>query len=109
VIEEVSVAGQRRQEEEGEVDGEGEGDAQQRALWNRLRRFSKITRQIGSGHDSSHLVDKSRISLRMDNIREKSIFVANYYSFFIFNHIKMFGKPGLNFMKLDLNKHLKVL
>ena len=55
VIEEVPVAGQRRQEEEDEVDGEGEGDAQQRPLRNCLRRFSKVARQIGSSHDSSYL------------------------------------------------------
>ena len=42
VVEEDPIAGQPGQEEEGEVDGEGEGDAQQGSLRNGFRRFAKV-------------------------------------------------------------------
>ncbi len=42
MIEEDPIAGQPGQQEEGEVDGEGEGDAQQGSLRDGLRRFAKV-------------------------------------------------------------------
>ena len=55
MIEEVPVARQPRQEEEGEVDGEGEGDAEQCSLGDCLGGLSKIARQVGAGHDAGDL------------------------------------------------------